>query len=117
VNTLLGHIGYQVRFHRESQKMTVRELANISNLSQAMISEIENGNKACSLKTLQKLSTVLRIPMTTFFAIEGPENSISFELQSVIHRAEVQRLLLHLAELDDEQIKLLIKYIEEFMSG
>jgi transcriptional regulator with XRE-family HTH domain len=116
VNTLLGHIGRQIRFYRESQKMTVRELASKSNVSYAMISEIENGNRACSIKTLQKLSTVLSIPMTTLFAVEETENSIPIELRSVIHRAEVQRLLLYLTELNDEQVKLLIKYIEQFMS-
>lgn len=60
-------IGREVRSFRKKQDLTVADLAKLTGLSIGMLSKIENGNTSPSLTTLQMLSHVLSVPITSFF--------------------------------------------------
>ncbi len=60
-------IGRQVRHYRTKLGMTVAELARQAELSQGMLSKIENGLTSPSLGTLSALSAALNVPVTALF--------------------------------------------------
>ena len=55
-------LGDKVRFAREQLGLTMQMLADRAGLSQPYISEIENGNKNPSAKTIMKLAASLNVP-------------------------------------------------------
>lgn len=65
--SLEAAIGRAVRAMRQTQNMTVAELAAATGLSTGMLSKIENGNTSPSLTTLQSLANALSVPLTAFF--------------------------------------------------
>ena len=55
-------LGDKVRFAREQLGLTTQILAERAGVSQPYISEIENGNKNPSAKTIMKLAAALNVP-------------------------------------------------------
>ena len=55
-------LGDKVRFARERLGLTTQMLAEKAGVSQPYISEIENGNKNPSAKTIMRLAAVLNVP-------------------------------------------------------
>ena len=55
-------LGDKVRFAREQLGLIMQMLADRAGLSQPYISEIENGNKNPSAKTIMKLAAALNVP-------------------------------------------------------
>ena len=66
-NVLEVAIGRQVRAFRKQLGLSVVDLSRASDLSQGMISKIENGNTSPSLATLSSLAAALNVPVTAFF--------------------------------------------------
>ena len=54
--------GDKVRFAREQLGLTTQMLAGKAGISQPYISEIENGNKTPSAKTIMRLAAALNVP-------------------------------------------------------
>lgn len=55
-------LGDKVRYAREQLGLTTQILAERAGISQPYISEIENGNKNPSAKTIMKLAAALNVP-------------------------------------------------------
>ena len=55
-------LGDKVRYAREQMGLTTQILAEKAGVSQPYISEIENGNKNPSAKTIMKLAASLNVP-------------------------------------------------------
>ncbi len=55
-------LGDKVRYAREQLGLTTQILAERAGVSQPYISEIENGNKNPSAKTIMKLAAALNVP-------------------------------------------------------
>ncbi|MFZ5883259.1 MAG: helix-turn-helix domain-containing protein [Chloroflexota bacterium] len=72
-------VGRRLRAVRMSRGLSIRALAEQSNLNVNTLSLIENGRTSPSVSTLQVIAQTLQVPITTFFE----EDSTS---QSVIHR-------------------------------
>jgi transcriptional regulator with XRE-family HTH domain len=60
-------IGRELRALRQTQGLTVADLAARAGLSGGMLSKIENGQASPSLTTLQALAQALQIPLTAVF--------------------------------------------------
>jgi len=60
-------IGKEVRYYRQNQRITVKELSDQTGLSTGMLSKIENGITSPSLTTLQLLANALGVPVTALF--------------------------------------------------
>jgi DNA-binding XRE family transcriptional regulator len=67
------NIGKKLKFLRKSKKITQKQLANRTNLSPSLLSQIENGQIAASLSTLDKLSSSLNVKMSYFMDEESDE--------------------------------------------
>ncbi len=60
-------IGSALRDLRHAQELTARRLAEISDVSAAMISRIENGQTSASISTLSALARALDVPLVSLF--------------------------------------------------
>ena len=61
-------LGNQVRSIRRQQDLSISDLAGAAGISNGMLSKIENGAISPSLTTLQAISRVLQVPLSSLFA-------------------------------------------------
>ncbi|MDG2407027.1 MAG: helix-turn-helix transcriptional regulator [Paracoccaceae bacterium] len=61
-------VGLAVKRQREIAHISLRQLAELSGISSAMVSRIENGQVSPSLTTLEALASALSLSVITFFA-------------------------------------------------
>jgi len=74
---LKSSVGKKLKFLRKSKRITQKQLANRTSLSPSLLSQIENGQIAASLTTLDKLSSALNVKISYFLdeeAVEVPAN-------------------------------------------
>ncbi len=76
--TLEQALGLQVRTVRRGLDLTVSDLASAAGISVGMLSKIENGLISPSLGTLQAISNVLNVPLSTLFASFEEKRDCSF---------------------------------------
>jgi transcriptional regulator with XRE-family HTH domain len=69
----LKNLGLKIRFYRESAGLTQGQLSELVNISQNFLSQIENGKRTPSLKTLIKISEILKMPIFLFFQFDEPK--------------------------------------------
>lgn len=62
--------GKQIQWIRLQAKKTQQELAQSSGLAVSYLSRIENDRIAPTVRTLGRIATALRVPVTSFFAAE-----------------------------------------------
>lgn len=62
------YIGIQIKRYRQEQGLKLAEVAQIADISQGMLSKIENAQVSTSLETLSRLCEVLGIPLSTLFS-------------------------------------------------
>ena len=70
---LKSSVGKKLKFLRKSKKITQKQLANRTSLSPSLLSQIENGQIATSLATLDKLSSALNVKISYFLDEEAVE--------------------------------------------
>ena len=61
-------LGHQIRLVRRQQDLSISDLASAAGISNGMLSKIENGAISASLTTLQAISGVLQVPLSSLFA-------------------------------------------------
>lgn len=61
-------LGNQIRAIRRQHDLSVADLASAAGISNGMLSKIENGGISPSLSTLQAISGVLQVPLSSLFA-------------------------------------------------
>lgn len=74
---LKSSVGKKLKFLRKSKKITQKQVANRTGLSPSLLSQIENGQVAASLTTLDKLSAALNVKISYFLdeeAVAVPAN-------------------------------------------
>lgn len=72
---LKSSVGKKLRSLRKSKKITQKQLANRTGLSPSLLSQIENGQIAASLTTLDKLSASLNVKIAYFLDEEADEST------------------------------------------
>jgi DNA-binding XRE family transcriptional regulator/quercetin dioxygenase-like cupin family protein len=71
-------LGNQVRIVRRQHDLSVADLASAAGISNGMLSKIENGAISPSLTTLQSISAVLQVPLSSLFASFEERQDCSF---------------------------------------
>ena len=64
---ILVNIGKKIREIRQSQDITLQEIAETSQISKGMLSKIENGRTVPSLPVLLEIIAALKVEMNSFF--------------------------------------------------
>lgn len=72
VGGIVGNLGARLKTWRKKNKMKGFQLAEKLQISQASISEIENGKSMPSCKTLQKLCELTNMNIIWLLVDEGP---------------------------------------------
>lgn len=72
-------VGGRIRQIRMEAGLSIRALAEASDLNVNTLSLIENGKTSPSVSTLQRLATTLKIPLTAFFETEMPQRHLAFQ--------------------------------------
>lgn len=60
--------GQKVKTLREEKKLSIEQLANISNVDRNYISDIEKGKRNISIEIIEKVITGLETDLATFFS-------------------------------------------------
>lgn len=68
-----------LKIRRKRLELTQAELAKKINVSTSFITEIENGRKAPSFSTIEKLSSILEAPCWSFFCEYGDKIDLNVE--------------------------------------
>jgi transcriptional regulator with XRE-family HTH domain len=72
---LENHIALQVRKKRIEQDLKIADVARIANISQGMVSKIENAQVSTSLDTLSRLCDAIGLPISQLFSSYDQPNS------------------------------------------
>ncbi|RME87810.1 MAG: helix-turn-helix domain-containing protein [Anaerolineae bacterium] len=72
------NVGLRLRELRQSRKMSIRGLAQLSGLSANALSMIERGRTSPSVSTLYKLAEALGVPITDFFTPVPEQHEVVF---------------------------------------
>jgi len=85
-NVLMSEIGHTIRTLRKERALTLQDLADATDVSVSMISQVERGLAQPSIATLWKVANALGVPVVHFFS--EPEKT-----KAVVVRAHQQRAL------------------------
>ena len=77
-DVLTVDVGNRLRQLRQERGMSMRALARSSGLSTNALSMIERSRTSPSVSTLYKIAEALEVPITAFFRLEPPKQSIVF---------------------------------------
>jgi len=80
-------VGQNLRRLRTERDLSLRALADASDLNINTLSLIENGRISPSVSTLQKLAVALGVPMAAFFEVGSERQSIIFQRMNQRPRA------------------------------
>ncbi|MBI5567309.1 MAG: cupin domain-containing protein [Chloroflexi bacterium] len=70
-------VGQRLRELRTGRGLSIRVLAELSQLNVNTLSLIENNKTSPSVSTLQQLAAALEVPITAFFESDLPKNSLA----------------------------------------
>jgi transcriptional regulator with XRE-family HTH domain len=73
------NVGQRLRELRAQSGLSIRALAEKSQLNANTLSLIENGKSSPSVSTLQQLAHALNVPITAFFETGAPKQSIIYQ--------------------------------------
>jgi len=70
----LAEMGARIRSLRQRRQLTLQQLSKTSGVSVGMLSQMERGVSSPSIRTLQRVSEALRVPLNWFFSTSQPSN-------------------------------------------
>lgn len=73
------NIGIVIKNHRKNKGLSQIQFAEICDITQTYLSQIENNNKEPNLSTLKKISENLSIPLPILFFLSLNEDDIPIE--------------------------------------
>ena len=71
------NVGIRLRALRNERDLSIRALAEKSELAMNTLSLIENGKTSPSVSTLQQIALALDVPITAFFETDAPKKSVA----------------------------------------
>lgn len=88
---------------RNAKNLTTTELAKLCNISQAVISKLENNNRTADVPTLLILCNTLGVSLSEFFKEGNTSYCIPIELEELVNNAK---------NLSPEQLRSLNQFIK-----
>jgi transcriptional regulator with XRE-family HTH domain len=82
------HVGKRIRQLRRKSELSLRALADLSELNVNTLSLIENNKASPSVSTLQQIALGLQVPIAAFFETESPKKNLVFQKAGQRPRAE-----------------------------
>ena len=105
MSELAKQIGQRIRNYRVEKGYSQEKLAELSGCHPTYIGQVERGEKNATLESVEKISSALKIPLSTLFEKLEPQGDIYEELtiSSVTTREESEhrtKLLVRVAQSD-----------------
>ncbi len=117
-------LGKSIKTWHKQRNLTQEELAAAIEVSVHAVSSIERGINTPALKTLEKISKVLNIPVSEFYkGIDGGRSNaddVSNKTKSVnsssnLHKQSIiNEILGELHKLDESELKIILKQVRAF---
>lgn len=90
-------VGLKIRSLRKSRRLSIRALAEMSELSVNTLSLVENGKTSPSINTLQQIAQSLNLPIVAFFENNKPKMQVVYQKagerqQIAFPRGQMERL-------------------------
>jgi len=99
-------LGKNIAKFRNINNLKAKQLADMAEIDQSYLSQIENGKRSPSLDVLQKIAKALHVTVSELLG-EVPEQ----------FTADQRKLINYVKELDSEQIYSTIQMIKAFQKG
>jgi transcriptional regulator with XRE-family HTH domain len=81
-------VGKRIRQLRKNSELSLRALAELSELNVNTLSLIENNKASPSVSTLQQIARALQVPIAAFFETASPKKNLVFQKAGQRPRAE-----------------------------
>ncbi len=94
-------IASRIKEFRKKRNMTQEQLAETANLHVTFIAHIESGKKACSIKSLQRIASALKIPVFVLLQKTDSNTKIKYDTYT-------EKLLSFVKDKSDSDKELLI---------
>ena len=75
MSELIRQIGQRIRNYRVQKGFSQERLAELSGCHPTYIGQIERGEKNATLESIEKISSALKIPLSTLFEKLEPQNA------------------------------------------
>ena len=72
-------VGRRIRQLRRNSELSIRALAELSELNVNTLSLIENNKASPSVSTLQRIAIALQVPVAAFFETDSPKKNVVFQ--------------------------------------
>lgn len=112
-------VGERLKALRKERNISMRQLGEKIGMSHAYISQIESGERRCSLKTLEKIADFFSIDKSYFFHEEEDLKPFDFYERELLNSKKLKvndiRARYNVTENDatDEEIQIAINLIEQ----
>lgn len=97
-------VGARIRELRKLKKLSERELAELTSISQPVINRLENNARAADVDSIERICTALGITLADFFSDQAPEV-----------QPEVRRICDKVQKLSPRQLKILNDVLDEWI--
>lgn len=91
-------IGARIRELRKSKNLTTRDLANMADISQPVISRLENNTRSADVELIKRICEAIGITLAEFFADTLEVEPLPIDLQQILETSKqltpVQRELI-----------------------
>ncbi len=81
-------VGRRIRQLRRNSDLSLRALAELSELNVNTLSLIENNKASPSVSTLQRIAVALQVPVAAFFETDSPKKNVVFQKAGQRPRAD-----------------------------
>lgn len=109
LNVLTFNIGNFIANKRRERKMSIRELSRLSNVSTAVISDIENCKSMPRIELLVKLSIAMKIPLSELFTSFVPE---TYQVPTVEEQKQSLSSMLQMTGLTKIEVKEVLEFVD-----
>jgi len=97
-------IGARIKFFRKAKNLSTRDLAKLTNISQPVISRLENNTRTADIDLISRICDALGVTLAQFFA----DDSFPPELNHLLAEAK---------DLTPEQVEALTEFIRRMKRG
>ncbi len=81
-------VGARIRNLRKSKKLTTRDLAELADISQPVISRLENNTRSADVELIERICSALNLSLQDFFADVQEQESLPLEVRQVIDKVK-----------------------------
>lgn len=111
IDKRIADVGEFIKSQREIARMSVRRLAELAEISNPYLSQIERGLRRPSAEILQQIAKALEISAETLYVRAG------FLSDEAPHHNEVRDAIARDPKLNDEQRRALLNVYDSFVGG